>query len=290
VREARRALTCGRQAGRKFIEAVNARDFFDQINFAFDLGAPGRLGAFPCSEERAFRAAVLIDRTGAKPSAPRLASTSLSGTSRAHDAKDFCARHVDFLRGALAGIKYQQRQRAIRHRQAAESIQPRGARQARPFPDRRRGRSAWMLQCANFRKRAARRMATGSNQAHSIKTFFVENEISVSAPPMIPPMPTAREPSPSLIMQMFESSWRSIPSRVRIFSGAALPAASPGLARRTTILLVANFVVIESVQRVAELEHHVIRNIDDVANAGDAGSFRGGLSAILGKAESSRFE
>src|SRR2546429_9094461 len=32
-------------------------------------------------------------------------------------------------------------------------------------------------------------------------------------------------------------------------------------------------VVIKSVQRVAELEHHVIRNVDDVADAGDAGSF-----------------
>src|SRR6202158_5148955 len=64
VREARRALACGRQAGRKFIEAVNARDFFDQINFAFDLGAPRGLGALPRREERAFRAAVLIDSNG----------------------------------------------------------------------------------------------------------------------------------------------------------------------------------------------------------------------------------
>jgi len=78
--------------------------------------------------------------------------------------------------------KYQQRQRAIRRRQAAESIQPHGARQARPFPDRRAAKRVDASVC-NFRKRAARRMATGSNQAHSIKTFFVENEISVSARP-----------------------------------------------------------------------------------------------------------
>src|SRR5207302_4403384 len=38
--------------------------------------------------------------------------------------------------------------------------------------------------------------------------------------------------------------------------------------------VVADFVVIESVERVAKLEHHVIRNIDDVADAGDAGSFK----------------
>ena len=67
-------------------------------------------------------------------------------------------------------------------------------------------------------------MAMGSNQAHSINTFLVEKEISVSAPPMMPPMPTMREPSPSQITQVPESSWRSTPSRVLIFSPAALGA------------------------------------------------------------------
>ena len=41
----------------------------------------------------------------------------------------------------------------------------------------------------SFIDRAERRIAIGSNHAHSISTFFVENEISVSAPPMIPPTP-----------------------------------------------------------------------------------------------------
>jgi len=89
LREARRALACGRQAGRKFIEAVNARDFFDQINFAFDLGAPGGLGAFPCSEERAFRAAVLIDSNGGEAERAETGFHFLVGNVRAHDAKDF---------------------------------------------------------------------------------------------------------------------------------------------------------------------------------------------------------
>jgi hypothetical protein len=35
----------------------------------------------------------------------------------------------------------------------------------------------------SLRKRVARRIATGSNQAHSIKTFLVEKEISVSPHP-----------------------------------------------------------------------------------------------------------
>src|SRR5882724_530981 len=87
-------------------------------------------------------------------------------------------------------------------------------------------------------------MAIGSNQAHSSKIFFVEKEISVSAPPMMPPMPTAREPSPSEITQMPCSSVRSMPSRVRIFSLG-----------------------------MAELEHDVVGGVDDVVDAGYAGGF-----------------
>src|SRR5579859_3514186 len=48
LRQSLRALARGGKARRKFIEAVNARDFLDQIDFAFDFGAPGRLR----SEER----------------------------------------------------------------------------------------------------------------------------------------------------------------------------------------------------------------------------------------------
>src|SRR5260370_28227096 len=60
VREARRTLPRRGQTWGKFIEAVNTRNLFDQVDFAFDFGAPGRLRAFPRSEKRTFRAAVLI--------------------------------------------------------------------------------------------------------------------------------------------------------------------------------------------------------------------------------------
>jgi len=56
----------------------------------------------------------------------------------------------------------------------------------------------------HFRKTRGAANGTGSNQAHSIKTFFVETKFSVTAPPMDSADATAREPSPSLIMQMFE--------------------------------------------------------------------------------------
>src|SRR5438477_13170136 len=64
MREARGALPCCRKPRRKFIKAVNARDFFDQVNFALNFGAPRRLRAFPGGENRAFRAAILIASNG----------------------------------------------------------------------------------------------------------------------------------------------------------------------------------------------------------------------------------
>ena len=66
-------------------------------------------------------------------------------------------------------------------------------------------------------------MEMGSNQAHSIKTLRVLKLISVSAPPITPPIPTARAASATTHMSFV--SVRSAPSSVRIFS--------PGFARRT---------------------------------------------------------
>src|ERR1700686_910964 len=104
MREARRALPRGGRTRREFIEAVNARDFFDQIDFALDLGAPGGLRTFPRGEERAFRAAVLIDSNGSETERAETRFDFLVGNVRAHDAENFGARHADFFRGALARI------------------------------------------------------------------------------------------------------------------------------------------------------------------------------------------
>src|SRR6266851_2045270 len=104
VRKPRGALACRRKTRRKFVEAVNARDFLDQVDFAFDFGSPGWLGAFPGSEERAFRAAVLIDSNGRETERAEAGFDLLVGNVRAHDAKDFRTRQANFLRGALAGI------------------------------------------------------------------------------------------------------------------------------------------------------------------------------------------
>ena len=126
----------------------------------------------------------------------------------------------------------------------------------------------------SFKERVARRMAMGSNQAHSIKTFLVEKEISVSAPPMMPPMPTMREPSPSQMTQVPGSSWtlEAVESfyffTLRVGSGGGA-----GIGAAHDDGMVAQFVVVESVQRVAKLEHDVVGNVDDVVDAGYAAGF-----------------
>ena len=104
MREARRSLASRRQTRREFIEAVNAGNFFDQINFAFDLGAPGGLRAFPGGEERAFRAAVMVDSNGSETEGAEARLDLLVRNVCAHHAKNFGARHADFVRRALAGI------------------------------------------------------------------------------------------------------------------------------------------------------------------------------------------
>src|SRR5207302_7990551 len=47
--------------------------------------------------------------------------------------------------------------------------------------------------------------------------------------------------------------------------------------------VIANLIVIEGVQGVAEFEHHVIRNVHDIADAGDAGSFEAVFHPFWGR-------
>jgi hypothetical protein len=103
-REALSSLASGRQARREFIEAVDTGDLFYQINFAFDFGAPGGLGAFPRGEQGAFRAAILSDANGSEAERAENGFNFLVGNVRAHDAKELSAGQLDFFRGAFAGI------------------------------------------------------------------------------------------------------------------------------------------------------------------------------------------
>jgi len=105
----------------------------------------------------------------------------LGGNVAPMTPKDFCARDVDFFRGALARDKYQQRQRAF----AAGKLQINSAArrgQARPFSGSARGRARGCFSC-NFRKNAPRGEWRPVRTSALDQNIFVENEISVRRRP-----------------------------------------------------------------------------------------------------------
>ena len=83
--------------------AVDAGDFFDEIDLALDVGAPGRLRAFPRGEKRIRRAAIVIDAHWSKTERAKDGFDILVGNVSAHDAQEFRARDGDFTRRALSG-------------------------------------------------------------------------------------------------------------------------------------------------------------------------------------------
>ena len=250
--------------GGKLIKSVDPRDFFHQIDLAFHVGAPGRLRALPSRQQRIRRATVVVHAHGGKTKRAEMASMFLSETSAPRIAQEFRAGDaVIFLPRAFPDTRPRHRQ-AVRLRQAAKSIPRSGAKLLPPFPDRRRGQSACSLRCGASGNVRPAECETGSNQAHSISTFFVEKEISVCAPPMIA---TANGPRSIAIayQEHVGSNVRSMPSRVFIFS--------LGLAAADHNFMVAHLVVVERMNWIAEFEHHVIGDVHDVADAGYAGSF-----------------
>src|SRR5712692_5732003 len=264
VREACGALPSGRKPRRKFIEAVNSRNFFDEIDLALDFGAPGRLRAFPSGEEGAFRAAVVVDSNGSETQRAETGFNLFVGDVGAHHAENFGARHADLFRGALAGIDVNNtgEQFAAGKLQNQFSGAARGklghfgigsAAEARgsfgvQFQETRRATNGHRFEPGAFDQNIFRgkgdfrfRSAHDSADANGARAVAIADhaEIRIELP-----------------LDAVEGS--HFFSRLRVADDN---------------FVIANLVVIERVQRVAEFEHHVIGNVDDVADAGDAGSF-----------------
>src|SRR5712671_5485895 len=104
VRETRGSDACGGETGGEFVEAIDAGDFFDEVDFALDFGAPRRLGAFPRGQERTFGATILIDAHGREAEGTETGFDLLVGNVGAHYAEEFAAGEDNFFRGAPAGI------------------------------------------------------------------------------------------------------------------------------------------------------------------------------------------
>ena len=96
-----------------------------------------------------------------------------------------------------------------------------------------------------------RNIETGSQWAASITTVVVASDISVVSPPITPPRPIA--PESSVTTRSSVDSARSTPSRVV----QPLPRGRPAYDDRSLEL-----VAVVAVDRLAELEHHVVGDVD----------------------------
>ena len=103
---------------------------------------------------------------------------------------------------------------------------------------------------------AVRRMLTWLKVATSRRMFVVSSVTSVSSPPMTPA--TATGPPGSVIRSCSGPKVCSIPSNVVIFS--------PGMARRTMMVMLLDGVVVEGMNGLSELQHHEVGDIDDVVD------------------------
>jgi len=104
VRQPRRSLPRRRQTRRKFIQPINPRDFFDQIDFAFYFRAPRWLRAFPGRQNRAQLSAILVHAQRRKTQRQQNGLNLAVRNVRTHHAQSFRARNRDFLRRALSRI------------------------------------------------------------------------------------------------------------------------------------------------------------------------------------------
>ena len=119
--------------------------------------------------------------------------------------------------------------------------------------------------------RGLRDAADGSKYADSSRISVVASETSAAAPPMIPAMPCG-DPFAVADQEVVDASAsRSTPSSVVIFS--------PARASRTTIPRPGETAEVERVQRTAPLEHHVVGDVDDVADRPHARPARAGAAS-----------
>ena len=240
------------QRERDVVEAVKrATSSTRSISRVHVAGAPGRDG--DASSRRL--------ASTSKPSRSRMLALLGRGDRRARRARSVRSgrRRVTGPLGQLAadvGVARDQRPPASSTMQLARERPrpaPRGAGR-RPSPSGSRPR------CEGRAARRCARMPTGSKFAASSRTSVVVSPTSDSRPPMIPAIATGR--SASAIRRSLGSSCRSTPSSVTSCSPALGPADDDppsGQALR-----------VERVQRAAEREHDVVRDVDDVRDRADA--------------------
>ena len=178
---------------------LEARDLLDHVDLARDVaGAPGRDDdlAVPRGRSRVARAA----RTALRPGVEAETASSRSGRKR--------------TTGRSGSCRARRRRRPSARRRARRSARSRARPPARRGTGRRPSPSGSSLRCAASGARRCAREPAARSWPPRAAPSVVASVISVSSPPMIPAIATAR--SASAISRSLGSSLRSTPSSVRM--------------------------------------------------------------------------
>ena len=243
-----------RERRRNPVEAPVPADFLDEIRLARDVDAERRHVDVPAVRRRP--SGVNPRRVEDPLDVARRAPRSPSSRRDARRAQ----RHAPRLGRPRVDVGDRRRpawpapicSSSASARRSARTGRRRGRRRARIGPTlRSSGRACgW--------SRAPTRAGTRRSRARSASWSA---DTSVGAPPMTPAMATAR--SRSAMTSIVSSSVRVWPSSV--------VSVSPARARRTRISGPAELRDVERVHRMAQLEHHVVGDVDDVVDGPDAG-------------------
>ena len=253
---------------------MDAGDFFDQVDFAFDFGAPAWLGAFPGGEQGAFRAAIFADSNGSKTQGAEDGFDFFVGDIRAHHAKEFGAGQLDFFGSALAGIHIDN---AGEQFTASELQDDLGGAAGGEFGGFGIGAAAKARGGFGVKFEDSRGFANSDwfePGTFDKDIFCREGDFGVGA------AHDAADADGARAIAVEDDRHGGIEGALEAVERADFFA---GLCAADADAMVADFVVVVGVKRVAKFEHDVVGDIDGVADAGDAGGFEAVFQPFRGR-------
>ena len=162
--------------------------------------------------------------------------------------------------GVVSGCRRRRSRRPRGRRRTARAARRRGRARRRSSPGRRRARTAWRPRSAAGAGGPCGRRRSAPSARPRAGRLVVPSPISVDAPPM-----TAARPIGPLSSVISRSSVRQLP-RGAVQGGELLP-----LARQPDGDRSGDRVAVEGVHRLAELEHHVVGDVDGERDAAHRG-------------------
>src|SRR5208282_62834 len=260
MRQTRRSDSGYRQTRREVVQTIEPCDFLDQIDFALDVRAPGRSRALPSGQQRIRGAAIIVHAHGSKTKRAENGFEIFVGNVRAHHAQEFRARQGDLFWRALSWIHV--------HDSGEQFATGKLQDQFRTVPRSR---------FRHFRVRAPTKAragfgvkfqeASGAANRDGIKPGAFDQHVFRGKGDFRfrSAHHATADGSRAITIANQRHVWLQLTfdaiQRDHFFAG-------PGAPDNNSV--VAHFVVVERVNGIAEFQHHVIGDVDDVADAGGA--------------------